>query len=87
MKFEPTSVVRLNQAVAMCMAGTPENALVALNDIENLQGYVPFHLAQAEVLERLRRDTDARHALGLAFEHTQNAAEAQFIRNKLGYLH
>ena len=37
LKFEPTSVVRLNQAIAMCMAGRPENALAALNDIENLQ--------------------------------------------------
>ena len=87
LKFEPTSVVRLNQAVAMCMAGRPEKAMAVLDDIENLEGYVPFHLAQAEVLERLRRDADARHALGLALEHTQNAAEAQFIPNKLGYLH
>lgn len=85
--FENTPVVQLNQAVAMSMAGTPERALEVLSALEAMESYVPYHLARAEVLGKLGRTLDAKDALCLALEHTQNSVEAEFIRTKLGYLH
>ncbi|WP_439143312.1 RNA polymerase sigma factor [Planktotalea sp.] len=87
LQFENTSVVRLNQAVATSMAGDVEQALSALNLLDDLESYAPFHLARAEVFGRLKRMPAAKEALGLALEHTQNAGQAEFIRKKLGYLH
>ena len=87
LQFEPTPVVQLNQAVAMCMSGNAEMALTVLEGLENMSDYAPFYLAQAEVFGRLGRRHDAKNALSLALENTQNTAEATFIREKLGYLH
>lgn len=89
LQFEQTPVVRLNQAVALSMAGQVEqaaSALEALAVLKDMQSYVGFHLAGAEVFERLGLSRDAKDALGLALESTRNAAEAEFIRSKLGYL-
>jgi RNA polymerase sigma-70 factor (ECF subfamily) len=90
LQFEPTPVVRLNQAVAMSMAGQFEQAasvLEELSALKDMQSYLGFHLARAEVFERLGRTEDVKAALGLALEATQNTTEAAFIRTKLRYLH
>ena len=87
LKFEPTSVVRLNQAVAICMAGRPEKAMAVLDDIENLEGYVPFHLAQAEVLERLRRDQMLDMCWVWRLSTRRMPQKRNSYDNKLGYLH
>lgn len=89
-QYEPTPVVQLNQAVAMCMAGLvaqAERVLRELSALPDMQSYVPFYMAQAEVFQRLHKVQDAKDALGCALEHTQNAVEAEHIRGKLGYLH
>ena len=89
-QIEPTPVVQLNQAVAMCMVGHVEQAARILNALEtdqNMLSYVPFYMAQAEVFQRLKQVRRAKEALGKALEHTQNAVEAEHIRGKLGYLH
>ena len=81
--------MRLNQAVALSMAGQVEqaaSALEALAVLKDMQSYVGFHLARAEVFERLGLSRDVKDALGLALESTRNAAEAEFIRSKIGYL-
>lgn len=87
LRFEANSVVRLNQAVAMSMVGKSEHALQVLNGLDDMDGYTPFHLARAEVLDKLGHAANAKAALERALELTQNTIEAAFICTKLGYLH
>ena len=88
-RFEPTPVVRLNQAVALCMDDRLEPAekiLNALAELDDMQGYLPFHLARAELFQRMQNSNQAHDALSRALECSQNEAEATFIRGKLSQL-
>ena len=89
MSMEATAVVELNHAVALCLAGQVEKAQVCLTRLANskdMQKYVPFHSARAEVFKRLGQDSDAKAALQEALALVQNEAEATFLRSKLAEL-
>ena len=68
-------VVTLNAAVVRAELGELEGALArldALADTPGIEGYAPWHVARADLLRRLGRDTDAKQAL----EHAATAGLA-----------
>ncbi len=78
---EPTSVVRLNRAVAVGQAGRPDVALEELATLEaELDGYQPFHAARAKFLAETGRAGEARHAYDRAIELSGNSPDRAFLR-------
>ena len=87
---QPSALVALNRAIAVDRVHGPDAALAALDAIpqaDDLSGdiddYVYFHTARADVLARLDRIDDAHAALERAIECSTNEAERSFLRSRL----
>jgi len=78
-------VVELNRAVAIAEAGSPEQAL-ALVDQLDLEGYRYLHSTRGELLRRLGRGDEAREAYGRALELTSSEPERRFLLRRIGEL-
>jgi RNA polymerase sigma-70 factor, ECF subfamily len=76
-----SSVVELNQAVAIAEAGEVEAAL-ALVDSLDLDHYHYLHSTRAELLRRLDRVEDARAAYDRALELVHSDAERRFLERR-----
>ncbi|SCL33816.1 RNA polymerase, sigma subunit, ECF family [Micromonospora rhizosphaerae] len=83
MVLAPSPVVALNRSVAVAEVDGAAVAL-ALVDGLDLAGYHVFHAVRADLLRRLGRADEARLAYGAAIERTDNAAEREFLRRRLG---
>lgn len=86
LRYTPTPIILLNRAVAIGMACGAEVGLRALTEIEPepvLQSYAAFHLARADLFQRLGRSAEARHAYQRALECCQNAVERMAIEQRL----
>lgn len=82
--FEPTSVVRLNRAVAHAEAGALDAALAELAHIEpGLQDYQPFFAAKAELLARKGLHAQALSAYQRALVLTPSAADRAFLEGRM----
>jgi RNA polymerase sigma-70 factor (ECF subfamily) len=86
---EPTALVALNRAIAIDRVHGPAAALLALDSIGpaddligDLEGYVYFHTARADVLARLDRVGDACDALDRALRCSTNESERSFLRRR-----
>ncbi len=80
LRYEPTSVVALNRAVALAETGQIEAALVQLAGLaQALDDYQPFHAANAELLARRGRITESMEAFGRAIELAASPADAAFL--------
>jgi RNA polymerase sigma-70 factor (ECF subfamily) len=80
-----SSVVVLNQAVAIAEAGDVEGALALVEGLE-LDRYHYLHATQAELLRRLDRVDDARAAYDRALELVHSDAERRFLEQRLAEL-
>jgi RNA polymerase sigma-70 factor, ECF subfamily len=80
-----SSVVELNQAVAVAEAGDVETALALVESLE-LERYHYLHATRAELLRRLDRVEDARVAYGRALELVHSDAERRFLEQRLAEL-
>ncbi len=79
-----TPVVRLNQAVAISMAEGPKQGLQLLESIrKELDSYAPFYLAQADMLFRLEKKSEAKEMYRIAFDLTKNEVEREFIQKRI----
>jgi RNA polymerase sigma-70 factor (ECF subfamily) len=77
-----TPVVALNRAVAVAMAEGPEVGLAGLADPRlagELDAYVPYHAARADLLRRAGRPEDAARAYDRARELCSNAVERAYL--------
>jgi RNA polymerase sigma-70 factor, ECF subfamily len=84
LRLTDTPVIRLNQAVAISMFAGPEQGLERVDILAGeLGGYAPFHLARADMLLRMDKKEEARHAYKRALEHTQNQVEREFILEQM----
>ena len=81
-----SSVVELNQAVAMAEAGDAEAALDLVERLE-LDRYHYLHATRAELLRRLDRIEEARAAYDRALELVHSDAERRFLERRLAELH
>ncbi|HEX3897799.1 MAG TPA: sigma-70 family RNA polymerase sigma factor [Mycobacteriales bacterium] len=85
----PSPVVALNRAVAVSLASGPQAGLDAIAVIEDdpaLRGYGYLPAAQADMLARLGRDTEAAAAYESAIALTDNEVEQEFLRHRLALL-
>jgi RNA polymerase sigma-70 factor (ECF subfamily) len=78
----PNPVVALNRAVALAEV---EGAAAALPVVESLalDGYYLFHAIRADLLRRLGRVSEAAEAYHAAIARTANAAEREFLQERL----
>jgi RNA polymerase sigma-70 factor, ECF subfamily len=86
LEWEPTAVVRLNRAVAVAMAGEPDEGLALLEDpgvAGALVEYHLFHSARADLLRRAGRTEEAAGAYQEARRLTRNSAEQSFLDRRL----
>jgi RNA polymerase sigma-70 factor, ECF subfamily len=86
MVVSPTPVVALNRAVAVAEVHGAQAGLDAIAGLD-LDSYTPFHIATAQLLQRLDRRADALAAYDRALELSANDAERRFVeeqRSKLG---
>jgi RNA polymerase sigma-70 factor, ECF subfamily len=82
----PSPVVALNRAVALGEVEGPEAALAAVEALEadgRLAGYRYLHATKADLLQRLGRPAEAAAAYRAALELAGNAAEQEFLGERL----
>src|SRR5574341_2169304 len=84
LRAQPTPVVGLNRAVAVAMAGMPEDGLALLEVLaEPLAEYLPFHATRADLLRRAGRKSEAVEAYGHALGLAGNAVERRYLERRL----
>ena len=79
-------MVELNRAVAVAMASSLDEGLLAMDRpevSEPLQDYRWYHSARADLLRRLGRSEEASAAYIRALELTTNTSETRFLENRL----
>jgi RNA polymerase sigma-70 factor (ECF subfamily) len=79
-------VVALNRAVAVSMVDGPEAALAEVEALERdgrLAGYRYLPATKADLLHRLGRDAEAADAYQAALALTDNAAEQEFLAERV----
>jgi RNA polymerase sigma-70 factor (ECF subfamily) len=79
----PTPVVALNRAVALAEVEGPAAALRVVDGLD-LDSYYLFHSIRADLLRRLGRVSQAAEAYEAAIARSENAAEREFLRQRLG---
>ena len=80
----PNAVVALNRAIAIGELRGPDDGLTALaglgtDELEQLDGYQPYHAARADLLARAGRAVDASAAYDRAIDLTTNVTERTFL--------
>lgn len=87
LRIQPTPVIALNRAVAVAMAGTPDDGLRLLGDLtlsSALDGYHLYHAVRADLLRRAGFAADAADAYRRAIALTTNAVEREYLEGRLG---
>ena len=85
-RIQPTAVVALNRAVAVAMAGVPDDGLRLLDDDSleaELGGYHLYHAARADLLRRAGRFNEAATAYEQALKLTNNAVERAYLESRV----
>lgn len=85
-RYEPTPVVEANRAIAVAMAEGPTAGLVILDAISHhpqLRRWPQLHMAQADLLRRLGRASEAIDRYRTALELEPGPAERAFIHSRL----
>jgi len=81
---EPTTVVRLNAAVALAEAGDPARGLAMVEELgTELADFQPWHAARAALLAANGRWADAVNAYKEAIARAPTEAEARFLVKRL----
>jgi RNA polymerase sigma-70 factor (ECF subfamily) len=78
----PSPVVALNRAVAVAEVRGPGAALELLDELD-LDGYYLFHAVRADMWRRLGRAEEAAEAYRAAISCAGNAAEREFLTERL----
>jgi RNA polymerase sigma-70 factor (ECF subfamily) len=85
----PSPVVALNRAAAIALRDGAEAGLVLLDELADeplLRGYHPYHLARADLLQRLERLAEAVAAYRKALETAGTDPERRHVERRLGAL-
>ncbi|MEO0548794.1 MAG: RNA polymerase sigma factor [Pseudomonadota bacterium] len=85
-QMQPTPVVRINQALAISQMGDVKRALEMLTEIgetHDLSGYKAFHLARADLLQKVGDFRQAGKLIEVALALTDNQMERGFLERKL----
>jgi RNA polymerase sigma-70 factor, ECF subfamily len=79
----PTSVFRLNRAVAYSMTAGPQVALAQVDAVTGLDAFHLFHATRADLLRRLGRPAEAEAAYRTALTLTTNEAERHHLERRI----
>ncbi len=84
-EYQPTSVIQINQAVALAYNKQAQLALDLLEKIDQkkLDDYLPFYLAKAHALKCLGEKTAAINYFSLAIALSKNKQEKTCIKNQI----
>jgi RNA polymerase sigma-70 factor, ECF subfamily len=85
-RMEPSPVIELNRAAAIAMRDGPEHGVRLIDAIlarGELETYHLAHAARADLLRRLGRTRDARHAYERALELAVEEPERRLIQRRL----
>ena len=85
-RLTDSDVVRLNHAVAIGIAGSPEaglQSLLALAHRDGMRRFQPYLAAKAGLLHRARRHTDALPAYREALAASRNGAVRRFFEGRI----
>jgi RNA polymerase sigma-70 factor (ECF subfamily) len=77
-RVDPSSIVRLNRAIAVAELDGPQVALAEVDGLP-LEAYRAYHATRADLLRRLRRIEEARAAYDRALGLAGNAAETAYL--------
>lgn len=83
---QPNPVLKINQAVALSYADSPQAGLTLLSSVEAIgkfARYQPFHACRADLLARLGRSTDAAESYRTAIALSDAPAQAAFLESRL----
>jgi RNA polymerase sigma-70 factor (ECF subfamily) len=81
----PSAVVELNRGVAVAMADGPDRGLAFIEPLAGeLDGYLPYHSARADLLRRLDRRAEAAEAYERAIALVTNPSQRAFLERRLG---
>jgi RNA polymerase sigma-70 factor (ECF subfamily) len=83
---QPTPIVALNRAVAIAMAGAPEDGLRLLEEpalASELGEYHVYHAARADLLRRAGHKAEAAEAYQRALALTTNSVERAYLDRRL----
>lgn len=84
-RLAPSPVVRLNRAVAVAEAGSPEAALSLLDGLDaELPANHLLPSVRGELLNRLGRHDDAAAAFNLALQLARTDAEKAHLHRRFG---
>ncbi|HIG39612.1 MAG: hypothetical protein ABGY96_15760 [bacterium] len=87
LKVNDHSVVRLNYAVALAMAGKVNAAMQQLGPLDtDLEFYHPFYIARAEFKVMQDQSADAVRDLHRASRLTRNPQERRYIEHRINNL-
>jgi RNA polymerase sigma factor (sigma-70 family) len=82
-RMAPSPIVELNRAVAVALAGDPEDGLDLIAAIDGLDDYHLLHAARADLLRRLGRRPEAADAYRKALALDPNPVERKFLERRL----
>jgi RNA polymerase sigma-70 factor (ECF subfamily) len=85
-RVNPSAVIEVNRAVAIAMARSCEEGLRLLDELGDREELAEFYLlpaAQADLLRRLGRWTEAAEKYRTALEMATNDIERRFLRRRL----
>ncbi len=88
-RFNPSSVISLNHAVAVAMSEGLEQGLALMNQLGasgELEHYHLYHAARADILRRLNRRQEAIDAYRKAIALVGNRVEEAYLRRRLAAL-
>ena len=86
LRIQPTHVIALNRAVAVAMAGPPDDGLRLLEDLtlsSALDGYHLYHAVRADLLRRAGFVADAAGSYRRAIALATNAVEREYLERRL----
>lgn len=86
LRFRPSPVVAINQAVALAMAHGPAFGIRLLSAIEQdprLENYQPLHAARADLLRRAESWSEAAEAYRRAIDLSSNERQRAFLERRL----
>ena len=85
LRIEPTPVVQLSRAVALAEAGWPDVALRVLDALQpQLRDYQPYHAANADLLARADKTSEALVAYDRAIKLATSAADIAYLQERAG---
>lgn len=85
-RIQPTPVIALNRAVAIAMAGAPQDGLRLLDEpalATALNTYHLYHAARADLLRRAGLDAGAADAYRRAIALASNTVELEYLKRRL----